>query len=74
MTSPPTSVPSPLLGALLAACVALGSASAETAESAASDTPATPDRPNIVFIIADDLERHMLNALPEGRGSPRLHR
>lgn len=77
MTAPTTSVPSPLLGALLAACVALGSASAETAESAASDTPATPDRPNIVFIIADDLERHMLNALPEGRGrnlTPHLDR
>ncbi len=41
--------------------------------SSQAEVPAEPktnlDRPNIVFIIADDLERYMLNALPEGQGA-----
>jgi len=36
-----------------------------------------PKRPNIVFVITDDVERFMLNALPEGKGknlTPHLDR
>ncbi|MHC4627261.1 MAG: sulfatase family protein [Planctomycetota bacterium] len=37
----------------------------------------SPRKPNIVFIIADDMKKHMFNCLPEGRGrnlSPNIDR
>lgn len=66
-----------LFGAVTLTGLALGSVWGEKLEDAATEAPTTPDRPNIVFIIADDLQRHMLNALPEGRGrnlTPNLDR
>jgi len=57
----------PVLGAIGAACVAfLGNTAANTAETETVPDPES-HRPNIVFIIADDIERKMFNALPEGR-------
>ncbi|HMO50838.1 MAG TPA: sulfatase-like hydrolase/transferase [Kiritimatiellia bacterium] len=42
-----------------------------------SKTTTRTERPNIVFVITDDIERFMFNALPEGRGknlTPHLDR
>lgn len=56
---------------IAAKCLALAAVVLPTS-GFASDPPTLPDgkesRPNFVFIITDDVERSMLNALPEGRG------
>jgi arylsulfatase A-like enzyme len=64
---------------LAAGCTAMAATSFPlAADSTAVGGPDfSPQRPNILFIIADDLERYMFNALPEGDGgnlTPHLDR
>mgnify|MGYP003584166992 CR=1 FL=1 len=67
----------PPLGTVGAACVVLGCLPAARTAGAEAENPTPVVRPNIVLIVADDLERQMFNALPEGKGrnlTPNLDR
>ena len=52
--------------AFLSQALALGAAGALRPVAQAAE--ANPQRPNIVFFILDDMQRHMFNCLPEGKG------